>query len=370
MHYNFRIVNLYSESRGKGRYRDMRSSPLSSNTDWSRRRRTGLASSSSKRWVGPVVRLAVSVALVGWVCRRIDAADFARQFLAQSPSWLLAAALVVLAQIGMAALRWRQILAGLGIEVRAGAVLSVTYIASFFNCWLLGTVGGDAARAILAPAQEQGRTAIVHSVLLDRILALAGMGLGILPLALLNFGPFARSSPLLLSLVASAIPLAGLAAIAPAINLVGARRVPFSRLLLGLAESWWQLCRAWRRLAAALIIAALGGVAMSATAWCLGRAEHLDATFIDFLILMPPVLLLAALPISIGGWGVRENAMVSALAFVGVGASAAMVLSVQVGGLAAVLSLPAGALWLWRYLPSSRLLRKNAAQAPLPQGRS
>src|ERR1700722_1742840 len=43
---------------------------------------------SSRRWVGPAVRLAVSVALVGWVCRRIDAADFARQFLAQSPSWL------------------------------------------------------------------------------------------------------------------------------------------------------------------------------------------------------------------------------------------------------------------------------------------
>jgi uncharacterized membrane protein YbhN (UPF0104 family) len=348
----------------------MRSSELSSNIGWFARRKSRLGPPSSQRWIGPAVRLAISVALVGWVCRRIDAADFARQFLAQSPSWLLAAALVVLVQIAMAALRWRQILAGLGVEVPAGTVLSVTYIASFFNCWLLGTVGGDAARAMLAPAQNQGRTAIVHSVLLDRVLALAGMGLGILPLAVLDLGPFARSLPLLTALVVSAIPLAGLAAIAPAINLVGARRVPFSTLLLGLAESWWRLCRAWRRLAAALIIAALGGIAMSATTWCLGRAEHLDATLVDFLILMPPVSLLAALPISVGGWGVRENAMVSALAFVGVGASAAMVLSVQVGGLAAVLSLPAGGLWLWRYLPSSRLPRKNAAPAPLPQGRS
>jgi hypothetical protein len=348
----------------------MRSSELSSNTDWFGKRRVRVASTSLKRWVGPMVRLAISVALIGWIWRHIDASDFARQFLAQSPSWLLAAALVVLVQIGMAALRWRQILAGLGVEVPAGTVLSVTYIASFFNCWLLGTVGGDAARAMLAPAQDQGRTAIVHSVLLDRVLALAGMGLGILPLVVLDLGPFARSVPLLTSLLVSAVPLAGLAAIAPAVNLVGASRVPFSRPLLGLAESWWQLCRARRRLAAALVIAALGGVAMSGTAWCLGRAEHLDVTLVDFLILMPPVLLLAALPISVGGWGVRENAMVSALASVGVGASAAMVLSVQVGGLAAVLCLPAGGLWLWRYLPSSRLLRKNAVPAPLPQGRS
>ena len=334
--------------------------------DWFTRCRSCLTSPTSNRWIGPAVRLAISVALVSWVCRRIDGPDFARQFLAQSPSWLLAAALVVLVQIGMAALRWRQILLGLGVEVRAGPILSVTYIASFFNCWLLGTVGGDAARAILAPAREQGRTAIVHSVLLDRILALAGMGLGILPLAVLNLGPFARSLPLLTSLVVSAVPLAGLAAIAPAISLVGARRIPFSGLLLGLSESWWQLCRAWRRLAAALVIAALGGVAMSATAWCLGRAEHLDATFIDFLILMPPVLLLAALPISVGGWGVRENAMISALASAGVGASAAMVLSVQMGALAAVVSLPAGGLWLWRCLPSSRLQSESAAELPFP----
>src|SRR5579862_8670083 len=133
-----------------------------------------------RRWVGAVLRLAVSVALVAWVGRQIDTAAFARQFTAQSPVWLVAAALATLAQIAIAAARWRQILVSLRIEVSSETVLSVTYIASFFNAWLLGTMGGDVARAVLAPAGTHGRVTIVHSVLLDRIMTFAGLGLVIL----------------------------------------------------------------------------------------------------------------------------------------------------------------------------------------------
>jgi hypothetical protein len=78
-------------------------------------------------------------------------------------------------------------------------------------------------------------------------------------------------------------------------------------------------------------------------------------------MLMPPVVLLSGLPISVGGWGVRENAMIAALATVGVGASAATVLSVQLGALVALLSLPGGALWLWRHMASSHSLAATAA---------
>src|SRR6202790_4546251 len=156
--------------------------------------------SHARRWIGAILRLAVSVALVAWVCRQIDGAAFARQFTAQSPVWLVAAALATLAQIGIAAVRWRQILYGLGVEAPTGTVLSVTYIASFFNSWLLGTMGGDVARAFLAPANERGRAAVVHSVLLDRIITFAGLGLVILPLAVLGAGPLARSLPLMVSL--------------------------------------------------------------------------------------------------------------------------------------------------------------------------
>ena len=312
-----------------------------------------------RRWIGAILRLTVSVALVAWVGRQIDTAAFARQFTTQSPVWLVAAALATLAQIAIGAARWRQILIGLGVEVSSETVLSVTYIASFFNAWLLGTMGGDVARAVLAPAGVRGRATVVHSVLLDRIMTFTGLGLVILPLAVLGTGPLARSVPLLISLVAAFVPLSLIPAVGPVARLISWRRVPFAGLAIGLAESWSRLRRG--RFATAAAIAVISAVAFSATAWCLSQAQHLDVSFVDFLMLMPPVVLLSGLPISVGGWGVRENAMIAALATVGVGASAATVLSVQLGALVALLSLPGGALWLWRHMASPHSLAPAAA---------
>jgi glycosyltransferase 2 family protein len=316
----------------------------------------GVRRSRARRWIGAILRIAISLALVGWVWRRIDTDEFARQFTTQSPIWLIAAALATLAQIGIAAARWRQVLRGLGIDVRSGTVLSVTYIASFFNSWLLGTMGGDIARAVLAPSGERGRATLVHSVLLDRILTFAGLGLIILPLIVISTAPLAHSVPLVISLLVAFVPLGLTSAFGPVAKLIGGWRIPFAGLAFGLADSWRRLRQARGRLAVALIIAVISAVAISATAWCLSRAQHLDVGFVDFLMLMPPVVLLSGLPISVGGWGVRENAMIAGLATVGVGTNAALVLSVQMGGLVALLSLPGGALWLWRHTVSARPL--------------
>jgi hypothetical protein len=306
----------------------------------------GAGRSHLRRWIVTMLRVAISLALVAWVWRRIDTAEFGRQFTAQSPAWLIAAAFATAAQIAIAAVRWRQILVGLGIAVPSQTVLSVTYISTFFNAWLLGTMGGDIARAVLAPAGERGRAAVVHSVLLDRIMTFTGLGLLILPLAVLGTGPLARSLPLLISLVAAFVPLGLIPAVGPVARLISWRRVPFAGLAIGLAESWSRLPRG--RFAVAVAIAVISALALSATAWCLSQAQHLDVSFVDFLMLMPPVVLLSGLPIS-------------ALATVGVGASAATVLSVQLGALVALLSLPGGALWLWRHMASSHSLAATAA---------
>jgi uncharacterized membrane protein YbhN (UPF0104 family) len=87
----------------------------------------------------------------------------------------------------------------------------------------------------------------------------------------------------------------------------------------------------------------LGG---SLAAYAIARSLALNVTVIECLILMQPVTLLATLPISIGGWGVREAAVVTFFGLVGVAPSAAVLLSVQLGLLAVVLTLPGGLLFL------------------------
>jgi len=57
-------------------------------------------------------------------------------------------------------------------------------------------------------------------------------------------------------------------------------------------------------------------------------------------------LLILTIPISIGGWGVREGAMVTAFALVGVPGEGALVLSLLFGVIGLVVSLPGGIVWL------------------------
>jgi len=305
----------------------------------------------SRARLGFGLKLGISAALIGFVCRHLDVGSVVGRFAGQSAFWLAAAALISLSQILLVALRWEQILKGLGAQVATGTLLTITYISSFFNSWLLGTASGDAVRAMLVPTGSVGRAGIVHSVLFDRLATLAGLGVVIVPLVVLDVGPFARSLPLLASLAVVALPFITMAGIiwivAP--RFAGRTGALFGRLR-GLTQDWLKLCRAWPRFGAALTVAALGQLAIAATACCLARAQHLDVSFIDFLMLMPPVTLLVALPISAGGWGLRESAMVVALAPVGVTAGSALLLSVEMGALAALLSLPGGVIWLCRYL--------------------
>jgi ubiquinone/menaquinone biosynthesis C-methylase UbiE len=63
----------------------------------------------------------------------------------------------------------------------------------------------------------------------------------------------------------------------------------------------------------------------------LGRTVDVPLGFVDCLLLVPPVLLLAALPISVAGWGVREGALVGRFALIGVPAVSVVAVSILYG---------------------------------------
>ena len=72
----------------------------------------------------------------------------------------------------------------------------------------------------------------------------------------------------------------------------------------------------------------------------------LEVSLLDCIVLIPPILLVLSIPISIGGWGVREGAIVWGFALVGVPNDAALALSLLFGVVGLVVSLPGGIVWL------------------------
>jgi hypothetical protein len=80
--------------------------------------------------------------------------------------------------------------------------------------------------------------------------------------------------------------------------------------------------------------------------WSVGRAQGLALPLSDAAILFTVMIGIVLVPISIGGWGLRELAVVSLLATHGVAAERALLFSVCFGLALAIGSLPGALAWL------------------------
>jgi hypothetical protein len=66
-------------------------------------------------------------------------------------------------------------------------------------------------------------------------------------------------------------------------------------------------------------------------AWSAAMAAHASIDFMQTLYLVLPVILIATIPISIAGWGVRESAMVLAFSYAGLMESDGLIVSILYG---------------------------------------
>ena len=81
-------------------------------------------------------------------------------------------------------------------------------------------------------------------------------------------------------------------------------------------------------------------------AWSAFMAVHATVDFMQVFILVLPVILVAAIPVSIAGWGLREGAMVLAFSLAGSAASDALIVSILLGAANFAIGLFGGIAWI------------------------
>lgn len=269
------------------------------------------------------LRYALSLALLAWVATRVDWADLPQL---RDLEWSVALPAVLLAGLAypLQAWRWHVLLRAQGLDLPARWVHRVFWIAQFYNSFLPGGVAGDAVRlAQLWHAHPERKAAAAASLVADRLLGLGAL----FALAALALGLHAGrgDSP------------AGLEAL-----LAGS--VAAFALLLGAGWSatrtrWWQSLTsrllgpdratslhdaavALGREHGALALASGLSVAVwlldFAAVWLLAQSVGLPASPLTMTAAAAAAYVAAALPISIGGHGVREGALVATLGLLGV----------------------------------------------------
>lgn len=271
------------------------------------------------------LRYGVSLGLLGWVAAEMPWSELPR-LAALDPRFAAAAVATAGVAYPLQAWRWQRLLASQGVPVRPAQVHALFWLGNFYNSFLPGGIAGDGIRIVDLRQRHPDHTAgVVASVATDRLIGLAALLiLAVVALGLqLARGGGGGDLPLLL--YASAAALGG----ATGAALVAVRWDGWDRPLgrwLG-PERAAGLRRAVATLAAdrrTLLIAAGLSVAVwvldFAALWLLAQAVGLAGEALPLVVAAAASYVAAALPVSVGGHGIREGMLVVTLGWLGVGA--------------------------------------------------
>ena len=300
----------------------------------------------------------VSIILVWYLLSKIDLASSLRAA-RNANLWLLLASLGQLAvQPLLGALRWKLIIQRLDGELSFAMALRFFWTGLFFNQALPGAVGGDAVRIWLHWRDGAGRRLAINGVALERMTMVLSL---LILVAVMQTWGIVRSESLVATWLPSLILVAAVSGLS--ILMVSDRLVkrfgqwlPL-RAIAYLAVDSRKVLLSPLILTAVALISILAYLNMAVTAWLIALALGLTVSLTDCIVLIPLVVLAAILPISVGGWGVREGAAIVLFGAVGVLPTDALALSVIFGIAGIVMSLPGLAIWIRRGYRRSDLSR-------------
>ncbi|HVY99379.1 MAG TPA: lysylphosphatidylglycerol synthase transmembrane domain-containing protein [Dongiaceae bacterium] len=286
--------------------------------------------SHRRGWLLFVIKAVVTLGLLVWIATGIGIGPLLRQFRHIDGSWAAAALLLLIVQYAIMVARWDLVLRkAFGLHIGLRRLSLVFGLGEVLGSFLPSFVGLDAIRT-LALARNAPVATVARSVLVDRVFGLAAL-LFLIAVTLPGF----ESEPALISAIPplAVVSVGGL--IALAILMLGADHwgaIPYlGRVAAPVARD---LRAAWTDLPLSFGVIATG-LAMHllsvALVWSIGRMFGADLGLMNCLRIVPSALLISALPVSVGGWGLREGAVVGGFTLIGADAAAAGAASVGFG---------------------------------------
>jgi len=282
------------------------------------------------------LRVAGTAGVAAYVLTRVSPGDLVATMRRVHPGTLAAAVLLYLLGQGLSAIRWSILGRAVGLYRPLLDYVRFYAIGMFFNLFGPSTLGGDAVR-VMYLGRGQRRMLAAGSVLFDRISGLA-------MLVALAAGVQLVYHPRLPRALYTTVASAGL------VLLVGwiacpwlVRVLPREQRLRRYVEE--ELAPFWRDgslLAWAAVLSLVFHVSQVTVQYLLGLATGVALPFWYCLVFHPLVVLATALPVSLGGFGVREGGYVLLLGRIGVPASQAVVLSLLWFAVTAVAGLLGG----------------------------
>ena len=309
------------------------------------------ASDSAWRRAWPVLRLASTVVMIYVLLTKVDWTSVT-QIGRRGFGLILISFLTTLLGIVLSGYRWQRVLDALEVPSRIRDLVELQLAGMFAGNFLPSTVGGDVVRATwLAKLNKLGADSAA-SVVLERLtgwlvlplLVLAGM---LIDPGVLHLGGISKAI-----LFVALLTLSGLVAVVAIFrssNLT--RRVRRIKAIAELLQSLYSGLGKLQRKPSTLL--PVFGWAFSYQVCVLlasifaAQALHISIGWREMLVFIPTVAMLQVVPLTIGGLGIREGALILMLHPLGIGSAQAiafglLVYAINIG--ASLLGAPSFAL--------------------------
>ena len=291
-----------------------------------------------RRRIGLILQILVSVLIVAWLRRVIDWSTVWSHMRTMNAAWIITGLFCFIPVLLIVSWRWRLLLSVHGINLRFWRVLELTMIGQFFGTIGLGTTGGDVAKVFYAArAVPNRRAAAAFTIVVDRVIGLIALLLFGCALAVsqskLLFSDHVSLAPNLISPKAATSIFflfalggvgAGIAAtLAPFLMQVSsirnlAKRLPLLHRGASIFRAFETTGRAVGTNIAALLVSIPSHVFSTFMAYCVLLAMGLTPDILPVFAIIAMVNMLVALPISVGGIGVRESLFIAYLGLLGI----------------------------------------------------
>ncbi len=276
-----------------------------------------------------LVKALITATCLWWLSRYFDFKQVYAALTGINPLLLIVAIALHFLSFVLGGVRWWLLFRHVNGAIAFRQLWPSYYLGVFFNNLLPSIYGGDLARTARLYTAGFGGSALVSSAFVDRVLGLAAL-LSMGGIAVL-FAPAGFENHLALGVL-------GLSLLALVPMVVIAAVPQWTRLLdAGIGSRWPRLhavlsCFPRYRNAPGLMLAAFGlsvlnqlMVVLALLMLAPGLGVHLPV--FQFLVVLILVFLVASLPISLGGLGAREGAMMALLLPLGVDAASVLALS-------------------------------------------
>lgn len=302
----------------------------------------------------------VSLGLLVWLGLTVHWHEIGAALVGIDPVWLLAAIISVGGSIVISTTKWLLVLKAQQKPVRWHFLWRTYWEGLFLNNFLPSSIGGDALRIIRVGQRLHDMAGGTASVVMERVLAAAGIGLTGLLGALVLQRIDSAALVLFVGLLLVTGMISGL--ILSGISPGGHGRI--RQFFQQMAAHGQEIRQHWLILMGVLILSVVFQLLVVAVNYCLFRALHVNAIgWWEACYIIPVTSVVALIPFSINGFGLREGAYVQLLQSYQVSPSMAFSCSLLFAFLVSLCSLYGGILLLIRRKGEPESVKRNSGLA-------